>query len=110
VVEFAERPRPAIFLHPDHVDWRADPRFSHWTIGDVIDDIADLDAALAAAPAALERYAPIQRAYVERMMGADDGLSSERAAAVVLEVIAERRMRRGWVSTATHVSEMVARA
>lgn len=92
VVEFAERPRPVIFLNPNHVDWRTDPRFSHWTMGDVIDDIADLGGALATAPAAHVAYAPIQRAYVERMMGADDGLSSARAAAVVLEVIAERRM------------------
>jgi hypothetical protein len=111
VVEFAERPRPAIFLNPDHVDWRADPRFSHWTMGDVITDIADLDHALEAAPAAFEHYAPIQRAYVERMMGADDGRSSERAAAVVLEVIAERRMRHGWVPRPAHAaSEVTARA
>lgn len=94
VVEFAERPRPVIFLNPDHVDWQADPRFSHWSMGQVIDDIADLDAALAAAPGKLAGFAPVQRAYVERMMGTDDGLSSERAAAVVMDVIAERRMHR----------------
>lgn len=90
VVEFAERPRPAIFLNPDRLDWRADPRFSHWTMGDVIDDVAQLKAALAAAPAAHAAYAPVQRAYVARMMGVDDQQSSARAAAVVRAVIAER--------------------
>lgn len=93
VVEFAERPRPAIFLNPDRVDWRADPRFSHWTMGDVIDDVADLDAALARAPAAHAAYAPVQRAYVDRMMGPDDHQASQRAAAVVTDIIAARR---GW--------------
>jgi hypothetical protein len=107
VVEFAENPRPAIFLNPDRVDWRADPRFSHWTMGDVIEDISALDAALAAAPAHHAAYAPVQRAYVERMMGIDDGQSSMRAAAVVQEVIAERRMRRGWARALVRMPGMV---
>ena len=94
VVEFAERPRPVVFLNPDRHDWRTDPRFSHWTMGEVIEDVADLDTALAAAPARHAAFAPVQRAYVERMMGVDDHCSSQRAAAVVLDVIAERRMRR----------------
>jgi hypothetical protein len=108
VVEFAEHPRPVIFLNPDHVDWRADPRFSHWGMGDVIEDIADLDAALFAAPAAHAAYAPVQRAYVERMMGIDDQRSSDRAAAVILDVIAEHRAH-GLRAEAPHRTE-VARA
>jgi hypothetical protein len=110
VVEFAEHPRPAIFLNPDRIDWRADPRFSHWGMGAVIEDIADLGPALAAAPAAQAAYAPIQRAYVERMMGADDERSSARAAAVVLDVIAERQMRRAASSSRVATAEVTARA
>ena len=94
VVEFAERPRPAVFLNPDRIEWGADPRFSHWQMGEVIEDIADLGRALADAPAAHAAFAPLQRAYVARMMGTDDGLASERAADVVLDVMAERRARR----------------
>lgn len=92
-VEFAERPRPILFLNPQAIDWRADPRFSHWQMGEVIERVADLGGALARAPAAHARYAPIQRAYVERMMGSDDGQASARAALVVLEVLAESRAR-----------------
>jgi hypothetical protein len=110
VVEFAENPRPAIFLNPDHVDWRADPRFSHWTMGDVIEDLGELDAALEAAPAHHAAYAPVQRAYVERMMGVDDHQSSVRAAAVVLDVIAERRTRRGWARGLVRTPRLVAGA
>ena len=90
VLEFAERPRPVLFLNPDHIDWRKDGRFSHWRMGDVVDDVADLDAALDAAPAHHAAYAPIQRDYVARMMGPDDGLASERAADVVLELLEQR--------------------
>ena len=94
VLEFAERPRPVVFLNPDRIDWRGDPRFSHWQMGDVVEDISSLDGALAAAPAAHVLYGPIQRAYVERMMGINDGRASERAAQVVLEAIAARHARR----------------
>ena len=66
--------------------------------------------ALAAAPAAHAAYAPVQRAYVERMMGADDGLSSERAAAVVLDVIAERRMMQRSVEAPLRAVEVAAQA
>ena len=90
-VEFAEHPRPMLFLNPDAIDWRSDPRFSHWQMGDVIERIADIDAALARAPAALPAYRPIQEAYVALMMGHDDGHASDRAARVVLDVLAERR-------------------
>jgi hypothetical protein len=107
VVEFAENPRPVIFLNPDRIDWRADPRFSHWTMGDVIEDISALDAALDAAPANFPAYAPVQRAYVERMMGADDHQSSARAAAVVQEVIAERQTRGGWARALVRAPRMV---
>ena len=93
VLEFAEHPRPAIFLNPDRIAWAADPRFSHWSMGEVVEDVAELDAALARAPLAHSRYAAVQHAYVQRMMGADDGQASKRAAQVVLDVLAERRLR-----------------
>lgn len=91
VLEFAERPRPVVLLNPDRIDWRSDPRFSHWQMGDVVESIGELDAALGTAPAAHAAYEPIQRAYVSRMMGADDGQASIRAADAVLDVLAERR-------------------
>jgi len=91
VLEFAENPRPAVFLNPQGHDWMADPRFSHWSMGDVVGDIGGLDAALAQAPARHPFYASVQRAYVARMMGPDTGNASEAAAQVVLDTMAERR-------------------
>lgn len=93
VVEFARRPRPVVFLNPDRRAWRDDPRFSHWSMGDVIEEVGALGEALAAAPARHALYADTQRAYVRRMMGPDDGLASERAADEVLAVLSGSRRR-----------------
>ena len=95
VIEFARTPRPVVFLNPDRHDWRDDRRFSHWSLGDVISDVDVLGAALAAAPARHALYAEAQRAYVERMMGADDGRASERAADEIMAVLSAARRDRG---------------
>jgi hypothetical protein len=93
IVEYAERPRPAILLNPRGLDWADDPRFSHWTMGDVVTDIPGLDAALRDARAHHPAYAPVQRAYVARMMGDEAGDASVKAADVVMQALAERRRR-----------------
>lgn len=88
VLEFAERPRPVVFLDLAGIDWRSDPRFSHWRMGQVIDRVDDLEEALTTAPAKHVEFAPTQRDYVARMMGTDDHLASVRAAKVVLDLLA----------------------
>ena len=95
-VEYAARPRPAIFLNPERFDWRGDPRFGHWCMGDVVEDIPALDAALARACSGHAGYAPTQKTYVAHMMGQDDCRASERATDIVLDVLAGRG--RHWTS------------
>jgi anti-sigma factor RsiW len=94
VLEFAERPRPVLFLNPQGHDWANDPRFSHWAMGEVVRDIAGMDAALAGAADRHPAFEPVQRAYVARMMGTEEGHASTKAAQVVREVAAERREKR----------------
>ncbi len=95
VVEFAAvKPRPVIFLNPDRHPWAEDSRFSHWSMGDVIENVAALPGALDAAPGRLAAYEPVQRAYVERMMGVDDGRASDRAADVVMSLMRQDSGRR----------------
>ena len=90
VVEFAERPRPAIFLNPAKINWRSDPRFSHWEMGEVVEDMDNLTPALSRATRRLSHFAPIQTDFVTRMMGNYDGLASERAADVVIQELRDR--------------------
>lgn len=100
VLEFAERPRPVVFLNPQGHDWANDPRFSHWAMGEVVGDIAGLDAALGHAADRHPSFAPVQRAYVARMMGAEDGHASAKAAQAIREVAAERRATRAMAAPA----------
>ncbi len=94
VVEYAERPRPAIFFNPRRIDWASDARFSHWSMGDVISHVSDLEAALAASGLVHKRYAPIQSAYVKRMMGTHLGDISGLAADVVLNAVSAQLLRK----------------
>jgi hypothetical protein len=58
VYEFICTPRPCIFLNLDRLAWCDDPAFAHWHLGQVIEDIAEL-------PAALARAADLQPGFVD---------------------------------------------
>ncbi len=42
VYEFIYKPRPCIFLNPDHIHWKNDNMFNMWKLGDVITDFSAL--------------------------------------------------------------------
>lgn len=46
VYEFVRRPRPCIFLNPNHHEWRGDDHFRHWNFGQVIADMGEIGPAL----------------------------------------------------------------
>ncbi len=46
VYEFIHRPRPCIFLNSHNIEWRNDPNFSHWRLGNVISHPEELGAIL----------------------------------------------------------------
>jgi hypothetical protein len=81
VYEFLRRPRPCVFLNTHHLAWRNDPNFAHWRAGPVIDDPADLGAALAQARQNHESvYRPIQQAMFDYSFELTEEPSSARAA------------------------------
>lgn len=53
--EFLARPRPVAFINAYHVDWRHDPRYAGWHLGEVADGAGDIlatvDRAFARQPA-----------------------------------------------------------
>lgn len=49
VCEFILTPRPCIFLNAHHIDWKNDPSYEFWNLGQVIDHPDDLATALAEA-------------------------------------------------------------
>lgn len=93
VYEFLRRPRPCLFLNPHRVSWRDDPNYSHWQAGPVVEQVDALSAALETAVAAhAPVYRPTQEALFAHSFDLTNQSSSERAAAVILEMIARERL------------------
>jgi CDP-glycerol glycerophosphotransferase (TagB/SpsB family) len=85
VYEFIRTPRPCIFLNLDHVDWQKNPAYSHWHLGQVIETLDALPAALAQAEAMQPRFEALQRKLLEASIDQGDIPASERQAQAILE-------------------------
>ena len=84
IYEWIARPRPAIFLNPGKIAWQDDPSFAHWRLGEVIDRLNALPAALERALADPDRYADVQRAAFARTFSMTERSAADRAAAAIL--------------------------
>jgi hypothetical protein len=87
VCEFLVRPRPCVFLDAQGIDWRATDDHGFWECGEVVDTLETLPAALDRAMARHADYAPVQRAFVERVVGLYDSRAADRAADAVLAAL-----------------------
>jgi hypothetical protein len=76
--EFIVEPRPCIFLDAHRVNWREDPNYAMWHLGDVIERIEDLPNALEAAK---ERHTRIYASRQRHAVGRTFFFDSERSAA-----------------------------
>ncbi|HEY3696470.1 hypothetical protein [Phenylobacterium sp.] len=86
VYEFLLTPRPCVFLDVHRTPWREDPNYTHWTCGPVIEDVADLGAALSRARdehASIHR--PVQEALFAYTFDLTEEPSSERAARALMQ-------------------------
>ncbi|MCA3797254.1 MAG: hypothetical protein IOC66_33830, partial [Burkholderia sp.] len=80
VYEFLTKPRPCLFLNSHGAEWRADPSYAHWHLGDVVDSVADLPSALQRALAFPDAYAAAQTEAMRRTFDICDRSASRRAA------------------------------
>lgn len=83
VYEFLARPRPCVFLNAHRVHWQKDPNYRFWTLGDVVDDLAQLLPALDAAPARHGGYVGAQRDVLADSVGDDPAGAAGRGAAAI---------------------------
>lgn len=84
VYEFLRRPRPCVFLNPHRLAWQNDPNFAHWQAGQVIEQVSDLESALAGAhDAHLRTYRSVQQALFDYSFDLTEEPSSVRAARAV---------------------------
>jgi hypothetical protein len=83
VYEFIATPRPCLFLNSEGADWKRDPNYTHWHLGDVLDGPHELASRLAT----LHVHEPIHRLRQTRAFEATFGTApfggAERAASVL---------------------------
>ncbi|ONF97098.1 hypothetical protein [Sphingomonas jeddahensis] len=92
VYEFLTVPRPCVFLNAHGIDWRDDPSFAHWHLGDVVDDPADLMDVIRAAPARHALYRERQAAMAAASLGdTTPGAASRAVEAVIAFLTKEAR-------------------
>ena len=87
--EFLIDPRPAVFFNAHKVDWRHDPRYAGWHLGEVASHLRDVIPALDRALANHLELAPRQRAAVREAFGDYEG-ASRRGAEIVAEAVLGR--------------------
>lgn len=89
VYEFLATPRPCLFLNAHEVDWAGDPDYLFWTLGDVVNDLAELPGALEQAPARHPLYADAQRGRLAESIGGDPAGAARRGAEAILGFLAK---------------------
>ncbi|WP_141243912.1 hypothetical protein [Sphingomonas lenta] len=90
VIEFLQRPRPAVFLNPRQVRWEEDPSYAQWRCGEVVDALDDLLPALGRAAERHAEYAAVQARFAAEQLGPLDGRAPERVAGHILEALDAR--------------------
>ena len=90
VYEFLARPRPCVFLNAHRIAWRGDAHYRNWTFGEVVDDPAELQAAIARAPARHPEFLPMQEEAAAAALGDRSPGAARRAADAILAFMAGR--------------------
>ncbi|GAB0119996.1 hypothetical protein [Acidisoma sp. 7E03] len=91
IYEWISRPRPAVFFNTDGPERAASPDFRHWALGQVIDGMAALPAALARGLAEPDACAGAQAAAFGETFSVTGTPAGERGAQAILDFLGRRR-------------------
>lgn len=91
VYDYLDRPRPCVFLNAHDIDWREDPNFAHWHLGDVVDDPAKVMDAVRAAPARHALYREAQERAIAATLGDTRPGAYLRAADAIASFVERQR-------------------
>lgn len=97
IYEFINWPRPCVFLNHAGARWQDNPDYRSWTFGPVVDDLADLDAALTRAVQEFSAFEPIQRAVRDDDRATGEMPPSERGARIVAEFLETGSVSERWL-------------
>lgn len=84
IYEWIQRPRPAIFFNTRRADWQGAADYRYWALGDVIETIGDLPAALERAMTRPDAFAAVQRQAALDTFSMSAQPAGERAADAIL--------------------------
>lgn len=90
IYEWLVRLRPAIFLNSHDAAWQTDPNYAHWQLGEVIDDVAELGAALGRIEANPDAYRTAQEQARAITFAQSDIPASRRCADAIAGFLATR--------------------
>lgn len=90
VYEFLLSPRPCVFVDAHSVDWRPDPDYAFWRLGEVASPAGAL-AAVARAPSRHGEYLAAQREAIAETFGDQTDPAARAARAIMREAVAGRR-------------------
>lgn len=84
VYEFAVNPRPCVFVNAHGANWRDNPDYRMWQMGEVVTDAEQIVPALLRATREHTRYADTQRRLVRDALGDVEADGTARAVQVIL--------------------------
>ena len=84
--EFLYHPRPCVFLNPYHLDWKKE-KILMWQLGEIVDDISQLDSKLDMAFANHAQYAEKQKEAFVNRFSLTDIPSGKRAAEEIIKFL-----------------------
>jgi len=89
VYEFLLEPRPCIFLNAHHVNWKGNPYYYHWNLGQVVNDVAsELELALNKAFDTHSQYLDIQKkAFNYTFYNEPGSTAAERGAKAIADFL-----------------------
>jgi hypothetical protein len=89
VYEFLLQPRPCVFLNGHRIHWRDDPHYLHWTLGQVVDEVATglrpaLDRAFTSHPGFLAKQ---EEAFAYTFRTDPESTAAKRGAGAIAEFL-----------------------
>ena len=92
VYEFLYRPRPCIFLNAHHVEWKGNPFYYHWNLGQVVNSVEPgLETALGQAIRTHPDYLPLQQKMFDyTFYNEPENTAAQRGAYAIAEFIKKR--------------------
>lgn len=87
VYEFLTKPKPCVHLNSHGAKWQNDPNYRFWSLGSVIDNASELEAALRLAVSGHTDYRAIQEQATAETFSSAEATPSVRAARAIGEFL-----------------------